>query len=163
MKRRSGTSGDIASPPETFFVDRDLGPTVARILRAAGLKVRSHNEIFREATAEDAVADAVWLRHTAERGWIALTRDKNIRRSSDTVREIMEHGARLFILRGALRFPELAQMFLEGLPKLRRFLNRNPGPFIAGIRRSTLPGGGSSFVVEIVMYLSYEEWKSVVR
>ena len=132
------------------------------MLRGGGLEVRSHNEIFHETTAKDSVSDDEWIRHTGAKGWIALTRDNDIRRTPRSVAAIMESGARVFILRGALPFGDLARQFLAALPKVYRFLERHPLPFLAGVRRETFPRGRDRFVTEVAMYLTLEMWRAGV-
>lgn len=64
--RRSSTK----EPPEpVFFTDRDLGPTVAAMLRAGGMRIEAYHEHF----ALDNVPDTEWLRFIGGRGWIALS------------------------------------------------------------------------------------------
>lgn len=71
----------------------------------------------------------------------------------------MEGGTQLFILRGDLPFPLLAEQFIAQLPRVRRFLEAHPQPFIAKIKRETFPRGKGSFIVKVQMCLSLEVWK----
>ena len=59
----------------TFFVDRSLGKQVGRRLREAGATVELHDDHFEETTK-----DSVWTPDVTARGWVILTKDKNIRR-----------------------------------------------------------------------------------
>lgn len=64
--------------PYVFFVDRSLGGrVVAGALRAAGVDVRAHDDVFAQDTD-----DEVWLADVGDRGWIVLTKDVLIRRDS---------------------------------------------------------------------------------
>ena len=61
----------------TFFVDRQLGRyTVPNALRAAGARVEVHDDYFAQKTP-----DIEWLVAVGERGWVAITKDQNIRRN----------------------------------------------------------------------------------
>jgi len=62
-------------------------------LREGGLEVRLHNEIFTEKSAQDSVADEIWIRHCGLNGWVALTRDNDITRTPSSVAAAMESGA----------------------------------------------------------------------
>src|SRR5438876_7899284 len=58
-KKRSAASSSRRKPPESlvFFIDRSLGrKKVPEALRAAGLDIRVHDELFPQATQ-----DVVWL------------------------------------------------------------------------------------------------------
>ena len=68
----------------------------------------------------------------------------------------MENGGRLFILRGACAHSDLAAMFLQAQKSVRNILRKNPGAFIAAVRRSIARGG---FVrAEAHLWLTYEQW-----
>lgn len=61
----------------TFFLDHQIGRyTVASHLRSAGAKVEVHLDHF----PGDA-ADSDWIPKVAERGWVLITKDQNIRRN----------------------------------------------------------------------------------
>ena len=141
-------------------MDRDLGPTFGRILKASGLDVRLHNEIFSEQSAQDSVADDIWIRHCGNNGWIALTRDNDITRTPASVEAAMESGAKIFILRGQMTFPELANQFVGAIDKIRRVLAREEGPFIARVKRETFPRGRDRFVVDVSIFMNAKKWQS---
>src|SRR5262249_5105997 len=76
-KQRSAASSSRRKPPEplVFFIDRSLGrKKVPDALRAAGLDVRVHDELFPQATE-----DVVWLTEAAAKRWVVVTRDDRIR------------------------------------------------------------------------------------
>jgi len=130
------------------------------LLREGGLQVRLHNEIFTEKSAQDSVADEIWIRHCGLNGWVALTRDNDITRTPSSVAAAMESGARLFVLRGAMRFPDLARQFVDAREKVERFLAHHRTAFIAKVKRETFPRGGGRFVVQVELFLDYETWKA---
>ncbi|MCA1708728.1 MAG: hypothetical protein LC808_37795, partial [Actinobacteria bacterium] len=76
-KKRSAASSSRRKPPEplVFFIDRSLGrKKVPEALRAAGVEIRVHDELFPQGTQ-----DVVWLREAGVNGWIVITRDDRIR------------------------------------------------------------------------------------
>lgn len=64
----------------TLFVDRSLGKGVVNALRDAGARVEFHDDHF----SQDA-EDVEWIPKVSENGWVILTKDKHIRRSSTNV------------------------------------------------------------------------------
>ena len=149
MKRPSSTS---ALPEPVFFTDRDLGKTVPRVLRQAGLAVERHDDHF-----DDTTFDEEWLSEVGKRGWVVLTHNRRIRYNSRETAALMEAGVRAFFLIGHTTHLELAENFVRTLESVYRFLARHRGPFLAKVYR---PSGtaepGRSGRVE--MWLSYEEW-----
>jgi hypothetical protein len=57
-----------------YFTDRDLGKRFPEILRAGGLDVRRHVDLF-----PPACPDEVWLEDVGRRQWVAVTHDRRIR------------------------------------------------------------------------------------
>ena len=73
-KKRCGASSK--PPPEpTLFLDRNLGKhIIARQLRDAGIAVEVHDDhLPQDAPAED------WIALVGRKGWVAITKDKNVR------------------------------------------------------------------------------------
>ncbi|MEO8275881.1 MAG: hypothetical protein ABI639_06645 [Thermoanaerobaculia bacterium] len=143
-------------------MDRDLGPGVGQIFKESGLNVRLHQEVFSEKSAQDSVADEIWLRHCGNNGWVAVSRDNDITRTPASVAAVMESGARLFILRGQLPHPELAAQFLGAIDKIHRTLARETGGFIARVKRETFPRSRGKFVVDISIFMNQKKWASNV-
>jgi hypothetical protein len=141
-KKRSSTKGP---PDPVFFIDRDLsGKAFVSILREAAVTVEVHSDHFRhDAPDED------WLPAVGRQNWVALTHDKRISYSSLQTDLLMRAAVRTFILIGKATHEELAENFVRSIPKVRRFLQRQPGPFIAKVHRNV---GG------VEMWLSKEQW-----
>ena len=155
MKRPSGTKPSPALPEPTFFTDRDLGKTVPRILRENGLLVERYCDHFHEAN----VTDAEWLTFAAQRGWISLSHDRNIKRDPVAVRTIMERSGRLFIVRGALTAADLAGVVLGALKSIRNIIARQQNEaFIAIVRRGALQGG--ALHPEAHVHLTFTQWSA---
>lgn len=119
--------------PWTFFVDRSLGrDVVASALRRAGLSVETHDTHFPKDTQ-----DHVWLRDVGGRGWVVLTKDKDIRRNALELLAVVEGGVACFQLgRGDLGGPAMASGFLTGMPRIHRALRRFDVPLVASVALS---------------------------
>jgi hypothetical protein len=65
-----------------------------------------------------------------------------------------------FLLRGKARHPEIAEMFLRGMPGVDRLLKRQQPPFIAAVRRSVVRGIPR---VQVRLVLTLREWQSQGR
>jgi hypothetical protein len=113
-----------------YFTDRDLGKQFGEILKAGGLLVERHADHF----APDA-PDEVWLAEVGTRGWVALTHDKRIRYRPNERDAVMRHGVALLVIVGGVSFPDLAQAFVDTMPRIERFLASHDAPFIAKVYR----------------------------
>jgi len=61
----------------TFFLDHQIGRyTVAEMLRAAGANVEVHLDRF-----PGDMPDIQWIPKVAERDWVLITKDQNVRRN----------------------------------------------------------------------------------
>ncbi len=115
----------------TFFLDRALESYVLRdALTALGARVQMHRDHFREDAD-----DVDWLPVIARREWVVLSKDQYnwLER-----RAIKNAKGRAFILvRGELSGQEQASIFCKALPKMLRFLDFEPRPFMAKIYRDS--------------------------
>jgi predicted nuclease of predicted toxin-antitoxin system len=122
-------------PPESLvvFVDRSLGKkVVANALRISGYSVEIHDDHF----PPDA-PDYVWLNEVSRRGWIVLTKDKKIRHRAGELLAVKTAKSRVFTLSGgSIQGSEMAQIFLNAMPKIVPYASENPGPFIVQISRT---------------------------
>jgi hypothetical protein len=98
-------------------------------LRAAGVTVVLHHDLFPEGTD-----DPAWLRALAEgRELVVFTKDTRIRRRALERNALEAAGLKVFALSsGNLPGADQAAAFVRALPKIRR-LARLPGPFIARV------------------------------
>ena len=83
----------------------------------------------------------MWLGYVGERGWHAVTRNKDIRYTQIERDAVMIAGVGLFVMRGKWTHRDLAQGFVTNLPRIFRFLGKHPPPFIANV--SLLDSSGS--------------------
>ncbi|QEH38841.1 hypothetical protein OJF2_74510 [Aquisphaera giovannonii] len=112
----------------TFLADHGLGKRLGESLRSHGLTVESH-------LGEDA-DDLDWPSQAGTRGWVVLTKDKANSRGRPEIRAIESARVRMFTLASGHRTgEEMAQLFVENLWNMGRFLKDHPAPFIARISR----------------------------
>jgi predicted nuclease of predicted toxin-antitoxin system len=133
-KKRSGASSR-SKPPEVpvFFLDRSLGKKrIATALRQAGAIVHVHDDHF----PQDA-KDETWLTYVGQQGWIVLTKDHRIRYRNLERTALLNAGVGAFILTaGDLSGEEMANVFVNALPAISKFLAKHDRPFIARVTKS---------------------------
>lgn len=140
-----------------FFTDRDLGRMFPQILREAGLNVERHDDHFDQNTL-----DEDWLPEVGRKGWIAISRNKDIGRQPNERDAIMRAGTGLLIVVGPnATLPELAHNFVATMHKIEQFVRANPRPLIARVYRPAAEKirRGSRKTGQVVLWLSAEEWK----
>jgi predicted nuclease of predicted toxin-antitoxin system len=116
--------------PFEYFVDRSLGKrVVVEALRAAGETVHAHDDLFERNTP-----DTQWLAEVGRRGWVAVTKDKNIRRNDLERRALIDANVACFMVgRGDLSGETIAALFITSLSRVRRVLRRFEVPLAASI------------------------------
>lgn len=88
-----------------------------------------HDDHFSHNTA-----DEEWMPAVAERGWVAISHDRSIRRRPNERGVVFDSGLRLLVVVGKAPFPLLAGHFVSTQSKIKRFLRAHPaGPWIAGV------------------------------
>jgi predicted nuclease of predicted toxin-antitoxin system len=113
--------------PVTFFIDRCLGKAVGEALKRARAKVELHDDHF----AQD-VPDEDWIPEVTRRGWVILTKDKNIRRRPGEREALLTAGARIFTLTsGNMRGEDMAALFVRQLRDMRTVARKAKPPFVA--------------------------------
>jgi predicted nuclease of predicted toxin-antitoxin system len=111
----------------TFYVDRCLGKAVAGALRVAGADVRVHDDHFAQAAL-----DAEWIPEVSAKGWVILTKDKNIRRMAGEREAVLLSSARVITLSsGNMPGAEMAALFVGHLGEIERLAASHPPPFVA--------------------------------
>ncbi len=132
-KKQSAASSRLLPRPFVFFTDANLGRhIVPDALRAAGEQVRVHDEEFEQGTA-----DRVWLDRAGVEGWAVLTKDSKIRYRSNETEVIFAAKVRAFVLVSSnLPGSEMATIFVQALPSMKRLCARQIAPFIAHVHRS---------------------------
>jgi hypothetical protein len=126
----------------TYFIDRDLGLRFAADLKTAGVRVERADDHFKNDTA-----DEVWLPIVANKGWLAVTRDKRIRYSPLALAALMTSGARLFVIVGRLTAAEAARVFLDRRNRIEQLAHAEKAAFVAKVRRDG-----------VHLWLSHSDW-----
>ena len=101
-------------------------------LRAAGLEVRAHDDLFPQATE-----DVVWLREAGRQRWIVIARDNRIRYNQLERQAVFAARLRFFsITSPALPADEAATLLLSALGSITRLCREHDrAGFIAKISR----------------------------
>ena len=131
-KKRSAASSR-PQPEPTLFLDRNLGKhIIADRLRADGMTVEVHDDHL----PPDA-PDEEWIALVGRMGWVAITKDRNVRYRAAELEAVRGHSARVIVIRmknatGA----DIAEVLLKGRRRIARFAAKTPPPFVAGIHGS---------------------------
>ena len=113
----------------TLFVDRSLGKRVGIRLREEGCTVELHDDYFDQTTP-----DSVWIPDVTARGWVILTKDKNIRRPRGEREDVLTAAARVFTLTsGNMNGAEMAKAFIEHLAAIERASGSQSPPFVYAV------------------------------
>lgn len=105
---------------------------VAERLRAAGATVEVHLDHF----AGDA-PDTEWIPEVARRGWVLITKDKNIRRNPLERAAYEQAGLRGFVATGGdLSGKDLGELLVRCLDGMTRRAHKRPGPLLFAISRN---------------------------
>lgn len=110
-----------------FFSDEDLGTKIFPVpLRDAGVRVEALTNHFPAGTN-----DVDWIPVVAQREWVVLTHDRNMRYNTPERNSIMQSRLRVIVIRGGSTRAEMAKIFLNLHEQIIDFLEQNPAPFIA--------------------------------
>lgn len=129
-KKRSDASSTWQREEPVLFLDRNLGKhVIADRLRAEGMPVEVHDDhLPPDAPDED------WLAHVGRKGWIALTKDKNIRYRTAELAAMRKHGARVVVIRAKnATAADVAEMVVKGRRRIARFAAKSSGPLVAAL------------------------------
>jgi hypothetical protein len=101
-------------------------------LRAAGVEVRVHDELFPQATQ-----DVTWLREAGAQRWVVLTRDDRIRYNQLEKQAVLAAKLRFFsITSSSVTGDEAAAMLVSALRSIARLCRQHAKRgFIAKISR----------------------------
>jgi hypothetical protein len=82
--------------------------------------------------------DVEFLPIIGERGWVLVTKDKNVRRNQLEVNAILNAGVRAFVITAtSLNHQQIADLVLKIMPKILR-ISRQRGPFLYNITATGL-------------------------
>lgn len=116
----------------TFYLDRNLGSKIlAKLLRDAGISVEIHDDHL-----EPAAPDEDWIELVAIKGWVALTRDKNIRYRAAEKEAVRYHSAKVIVIRAKNSTArDQAEILIKHRSKIALAIGKHKAPFILGIDR----------------------------
>jgi hypothetical protein len=114
-----------------IFIDRSIPRSVARALQAVRDDIVWLDDEFPIDTP-----DRVWIREVGARGWLVITRDKNIRTRLAERRAIIESNVGCFCLiqRRPLNRWGYLKILAATLDEMEGIFTRVPHPFIYGVR-----------------------------
>lgn len=102
-------------------------------LRAAGAAVHVMADVYGERIGQG-LADTEWLRDAGKNGWVVLMKDDKIRYRPAELESLTTSGVRAFCLTNAnLRGSDMAERFVEQLPKIQKIASEQAGPYIYGV------------------------------
>ena len=141
----------------TFFTDRVLGRhDVPESLRRFGLTVEIQQDHF-----ESDCEDHVWITEVGKRGWIILTKDKQIRSRQIEIAALMRSDTATFVLTNAnTSGPKNAETFIKAMPKIFELIKRIKKPFLATITPAGDVALARTHEMMIEKYLSLAQKRS---
>jgi hypothetical protein len=105
--------------------------TLARALTEHGFRVLTRHEVF---AANQQVDDPMWLDRCGRERWVAITKDKGIRHRPAEIQMVLQARVRMFIISaGGLTALEQAELIVEAIPAMRRWVLSTPPPFAVRI------------------------------
>ena len=124
-KKRSASSN--ASPPDypTLFIDRCAWSIrLGEALTTSKIKFIPHDQLFvRNCPDEE------WLPVVGKKGWIVLTRDKNIRRKPNELKAFKQNRVKAIVLAsGQASAADTADLVVKFYAKLMRKLQNTKPP-----------------------------------
>ena len=110
-----------------IFIDRSIPRDIATALSS----VRDDVE-WLEPTFADDTPDEVWLAEVGQRGWLVVTRDKQIRRRRAERQSIVDNDVGCFILGGKRTLDRwgLLKLVVGTLDEMEQRFDEVPRPFI---------------------------------
>lgn len=132
-KKRSEVSSNQRPKDFVLYLDRNMGNhVIADGLRIEGQRVEIHDDHL----PIDA-PDENWISLVGKQGWIAVTKDKNIRYRAGEIDAVKHFKARVIVVRAKdATGSEIAEILVKYIERIRRYSARTPAPFVAGIDRS---------------------------
>ena len=90
--------------------------------------------------------DEDWIALVGRKGWVAITKDRNIRYRAAELDAIRRHSASVIVIRMKnATGSEIAETLVKGRHRIARLVAKTPSPFVAGIY-----GSGTVKAYEII-------------
>jgi hypothetical protein len=119
-----------------FFLDRNLGRSVAEKLRARGWAVHRIVDVF-PADAQD-IPDEEWIAHGLDRSWVPLSKDGRIKTRDLEIQPVLDRAAVLFYLDNQqLRTIEMVERLDARRDAIYRAVEKG-GPAAYAVRRDRI-------------------------
>jgi hypothetical protein len=133
-----------------YWIDRCLGSEIVpAALAAAGIQVRRYVDVYPD---DPAVPDAVWIPEIAQRGWIAVTKDNEIRRNPVELAALHRARARhVFLGARKLTGEEQAACLVEHWKTIESVVAHKAAPLLVLVTR------------QAVQWLDGERWRIAKR
>ena len=78
--------------------------------------------------------DEEWIALVGRMGWVAVTKDKNVRHRAAELDAIRRHSARVIVIRMKnATGPDIAALLAKGRSRISRVAATSSAPFVAGI------------------------------
>jgi hypothetical protein len=123
-------------PKPVFFLDRNFGRhIVADFLRQdERISIEIHDAHFKQDETDENILKEVGLR-----GWIFVSKDKNIRYRTPAQLAIKNSHAKVVVVRttGDITGKEVAEIIKKAIPKILRYTETAKPPFIIGLGRDS--------------------------
>jgi predicted nuclease of predicted toxin-antitoxin system len=104
-----------------------VGKAVVQALQAAGARVEAHDDHFVQNAP-----DEEWIPEVAGRGWVILTKDKNIRRRGGEREAVITAQAKIITLTsGNMSSATMSALFVGHLAEMEQLAGTQPAPFVA--------------------------------
>jgi hypothetical protein len=133
-KRSSGKKERLRLKTFVLYLDENLCDCreIIDTLEKTKVKFKRHTDFFPRSTK-----DPVFLPLLGKKGWTLLTSDSKMSRRGLEMQAIMHYRVRMFVFTsGNLSGAGMARVLKIAHRKMRRFVQKNPPPFIASLTES---------------------------
>jgi predicted nuclease of predicted toxin-antitoxin system len=134
----SASNKDSRPNQPTLFIDRSAWSNALHAaLEAAGISHEAHRWHFAKQDEQAEEDDSEWLRAVADRGWVVVTRDKNIRYRVNELAAMRAAKLHVFVFtQGALTARETGRLLVDCYPAIVQAVQQTRPPAFFSIARS---------------------------
>lgn len=98
-------------------------------MREEGMQCEVHDDYL-----SPKASDEEWLKFASEKGWIAITKDKGIKRRKLFLHYLEEYSGRVLVITTKKQKAEnMIECLLKGKNRIENFIKKNDAPFIVSI------------------------------
>lgn len=128
--RKPSAASNKSLSDQVIFIERNLGKhKVAQILQQVGELVEVHDDHLPQNAS-----DEEWIQLVGEHGWLAVTKDKNIRYRQSELEAIKQYRARIFVVRAKnVTADDIGNILLKASNRMKKFSARTKAPFVVAI------------------------------